>query len=443
MTAARSSAETSQGPSELPTARSLAYLAEDNALALFNDYDRGRTSLVQPAPPLSPAQRTVARTWASGRGSAEPRPGGPVESVEGYGVFTFPYGPISMGVPESGKFEVRTYGEKVVSLSPLAGFKSRRIGRAVVGMTVPDAALRIERLAGNFSAAHVAAFLAAVESAQGAAVPSTELWVRALAQEMQRMYNHLHVVARVAEAASQNVGAAQSHALAEEVLRLQGSVFGHRWLFGALLPGGPRRRLDPTDRSDLGRALGRLSERFEGLWELFLGSRTFVDRIQSTCIVPRDIAVDWGGVGPTLRACGVPWDDRLRVPSPPYTDLFLDLPHETDGDALARLLVRAHEVRASVLLLEQMLDRWPSSTATEPPPNTSVAPGRGVSRIESPSGDLVYDVQLANERIVALGSRTPSQANFPLFALGLKGGVFTDFHFAWESFGLVFAEVDG
>ncbi len=418
----------------------LAYRPVDGAFSLYNRYSTGRSEL-RPGTGAEPSGGP-GTFW-----SRVDRPGlrspSPTDSVEGYGVFTFPYGPISMGVPESGRFDVRTYGERVLAVTPVVGYKSRRILHGIAGLSVADAALRVERLAGNFSAAHAAAFLQAAESARGAEVRREDLWVRALAQELQRVYNHVHVLARLAEAAAQNVGAAQTHALAEEVLRTQGRVFGHRWLFGAFLPGGPARRLARTDRSELARFADGHLRAFERLWELFLGSRTFIDRIQSTCPVRRSAAIEWGAVGPTLRACGVPWDDRLRVPTAPYTDLYLELPQETGGDALARLLVRADEVRASFLLIEQILDRWPANPGALETPAAPVGPHRGIGRVESPSGDLVYDVTVDGDTVASAGMRSASQANFPLFAQGLRNGVFTDFHFAWESFGLVFAEVDG
>ncbi|HTW56452.1 MAG TPA: hypothetical protein VMG36_08455 [Thermoplasmata archaeon] len=418
--------------------RAPAYAAADGAFALYNDYRDGRAVLVR-GPGRFPPEDVVA-VWQDR--PAGVRPLAPRTAVEGYGVFTFPYGPISMGVPEAGRFDVATYGERVLALTPLGGYKSRRVLAGVVGASVADAALRVERTAGNFAAAHVAAFLGAVEVAEQRSVAAVDLFARATAQELQRVYNHVHVLARIAEAASQNVGAAQSHALAEEMLRLQGRVFGHRWLFGALLPGGPPARLDPDGRREFAAALPRRAAEFEELEELFLGSRTFVDRVQGTCPVPRALAVRWGAVGPVLRACGVHWDDRLRAPTPPYDDLFLPLPDEKDGDALARLLVRLQEVRASFLLLEQLVDRWPGAGRVVAPAEPPVAPHRGVGRVEGPSGDLVYDVAVEDGRIRSIGVRTASDANWPLFAAGMRQGVFTDFHFALESFGLVFADTD-
>lgn len=420
--------------------RSLSYVDEDRSLALWTDYASKETVLERP-PVLSGEDLGVLEHWRSGASGPHGVPVG--ELVEGYGVFTFPYGPVTMGVPESGAFELRTYGERVLELVPEVGYKHRGIAPVVVGRSPIDALLWVERFAGNFSAAHAAAFLGAVEAAQGTAVDETELWTRALAQEMQRVYNHVRLIARVAEAASQNVGAAQAHALAEEALRLLARTFGHRWAFGAFAPQSPLRRLEAEDRRALGGRLRSYDREFASLWELFLSSRTFIDRIQSTAAVSRADAIRWGAVGPTLRASGVPWDDRLRAPTPPYTDLFVPLAQGQDGDALARVLVRQEEIRSSLLLVEQMLDRWPSARGGECSPPPPVEPGRGLARREAPSGDLVYDVRIADGRIRSLGVRTPSQANWPLFALGMRGAVFTDFHFALESFGLAFADTDG
>jgi Ni,Fe-hydrogenase III large subunit len=420
--------------------RALAYVAPDSSFALYNDYRSGGSFLVRPW------GRDGSEPWGARWAEADRTDGihalGATDGVEGYGVFTFPYGPISLGVPEAGRFDLRSYGERILSASPVGGYKRRRILPGLLGLSVEDAALRIERIAGNFAAAHVSAFLSAVESARGEPVAIGELWIRAFAQEVQRVYNHLHVIARIAEAASQNVGLAQAHALAEELLRLQGDCFGHRWAFGGLLRGGPPVRLDREDRRVLPTRLGGLAARFEELWTLFLGSRTFVDRIQATAVVPRERAVATGAVGPTLRACGVAWDDRLRVPTVPYSDLFVDLPQESGGDALARVLVRADEIRSSFSLLEQLLDRWPKRPGEPVAPDEPIAPGRGLGRVEAPSGDLVYDVALREGRLAHVGVRTPSQANFPVFGESLRDAVFTDFHFAFESFGLVFAEAD-
>lgn len=432
--------EAAAGGSSRPGSRSLAYVSPDGDLALWNDHEDHRTIAVR-RPKLSAEDLAVLRNWRAGRSGPEAVSVG--DQVHGYGVFTFPYGPVAMGVAEAGGFDVRTYGERILEIEPSVGHKRRGIDEQVLGRTIEDAALWIERRVGPFALSHAAAFRFAAESAVGRAVAERELWIRALGQELQRIYNHLHVLARISDAASQNVGAAQLHALAEETLRALGATFGHRWGFGALEPRAPGRHLEATDRAALEDRLRRLGREFASLGETLFASRTFLDRIQSTGVVPAEEAVRWGAVGPTLRASSVAWDDRLRDPTVPYREMFVPLVTERGGDALARALVRREEVRGSLLLLEHLLDRWPRPGDGEVDPIPAFEPGRGIARCEGPSGDLVYDVRVADGRIRSMGIRTPSQANWPLVALSLRGAVFTDFAFSFESFGSSFAETDG
>ncbi|MEM0129269.1 MAG: hypothetical protein QXG65_03800 [Thermoplasmata archaeon] len=424
-----------------PTERTaLAYLSPVGDLALFNDYAASGSILVR-RPRLSADAADLAERW-------RPLPRGVRsialdERIEGYGVFTFPYGPVAMGIPEAGGFDLTTYGERILGAAVLANHKRRDVEGRVVGRTVEDASLWIERRSGPFAFAHASAFLGAAESALGRAVPRGELWIRAIGQELQRITDHVRLIARVADAASQNVAAAELHMLEEELLRGTARAFGHRWGFGALRADGPPRHLDPPGRVALAHALAAIARRFDGLWESLLASRTFLDRLLATGPLTAAEIIRWGGVGPTLRAARVAWDDRLRHPTPPYDELFVALPMEENGDALARVLVRREEIRASFALLDHLLERWPSSASEPVPPAPPIAPGRGLARVEAPNGDLVYEVAVEGDRIRLVASRTPSQANWPLVALSLRGGVFTDFAFDVESFGGSFAESDG
>lgn len=428
----------SEGPRPAVGRRaSLAYVSPTGDLALWNDLESYGTNLVR-RPALDGGETNLRAQWAAPSGG--PAPIGTGQKVQGYGVFAFPYGPVAMGLAEAGGFDLFTYGERILEATTLVGYKHRGVDAGVAGLSVEEALLWVERRAGPFAVAHASGFLGAVESALARPVPERELWWRALLQELQRIYDHLRVIARVAEGASQNVGVAQVQLLSEGTLRILGRLTGHRWGFGALRPGA---RPTAEQRSGLAARLRQLGSEFDDLWETFLESRTFVDRLQSTGALAASEAIRLGTVGPSLRASGVPWDDRLRSPTAPYTDLFVSLAHEEAGDALARVLVRRAEIRSSLLLTEQLLDRWGSLGDGAVAPVDAVDPGRGISRTEAPSGDLVYDVTVADGKIARIGVRTPSQANWPAVSLCLRGSVFTDFVFAVESFGSSFAETDG
>ena len=364
--------------------------------------------------------------------------------VEGYGVFSFQYGPVSSGIPEAGGFKLITYGERIVKVIPQINFKKRGVERRVIDMKPDDALLLVERSAGNFSASYSTCFVTSVENSLGLEVPCRVRWIRAVALELERIYNHLYVFARLAEAASQNIATAKANVLRERFLRINAKYFHHRFLFGFNRIGGVNYNLTKEERINLFESIRTMTNEFSNLVTYFLSSRIFLDRLQNTAKLPKQDALKLGAVGPAARGSGIGWDDRLAFPIEPYNDIIVEIEIDSDEDALARTMVRIQEIQSSTLILEQLLDRMPSEDIgkTQPSPKTSSG-AFSFCRIESPSGNLIHVVQLDQKgRIKMLHIRPPSLVNWLPFARSLEGNVFTDFQFAFESFGLAYADSD-
>ena len=422
------------------------FRAGNRTHALLSDIENNKTILSDLPPTLGEEFGALLR-------GSETKLGIPLEleaggKVEGYGVFEFQYGPVSSGVPEAGGFKLVTYGERVLKVVPQTNFKKRGVEQAALGKLPQDALLLIERSAGNFSASYSTCFVTAVEGALRLEVPSKARWTRAAAIELERIYNHLYVFGRLAEAASQNVAATQTHALRERILRSNSKYFGHRYLFGINTLGGVRYDLAKEERTQLVSEIRTVAGEFSKLVEYFLSSRIFLDRLQGTAKLSRGDAIALGSVGPAARGSGLQWDDRLTYPIEPYRDIYVNLETESGEDTMARTMVRVKEIESSTIALRELLDRMPGDG---PGPRTS--PKRSSQdrlpedfafcRIESPSGDLIQVVQVDNRgRISNLHIRPPSLVNWLPFAKSLQGNVFTDFQFAYESFGLSFADSD-
>lgn len=379
-------------------------------------------------------------------------PGSPIDldlesKVEGYGVFTFPYGPVTSGVPEAGGFKLVTYGERVVKVTPQINFKKRGVETRVLGWKPDDAMLLVERSAGNFSASYSTCFATAVEDALGIEVPSRARWTRAVAIELERIYNHLYVFGRLAEAATQNVATAQTNILREDVLRLNGRYFGHRYLFGINSIGGVRVDLTKADKKQLLDSIRTIAREFAELVEYFLSSRIFLDRLQNTAKLAKQDALNLGAVGPCARGSGVQWDDRLTHPIEPYGDVYVNMETDAGEDTMARTMVRIREINSSVIVLRELLDRMPGdgikAQVSNTPRGGSQSDDFSFCRIESPSGDLIHVVQLDEQgRISNLHIRPASLVNWLPFSKSLERNVFTDFQFAFESYGLSYADSD-
>jgi Ni,Fe-hydrogenase III large subunit len=367
--------------------------------------------------------------------------------VEGYGVFTFPYGPVTSGIPEAGGIKFVTYGERVVKVVPMINFKKRGVEQKVVGMKPGNALLLVERSAGNFSASYSSCFATAVEDALGLEIPQAAKWTRAVAIELERIYNHLHIFSRESEAASQNVATYQTSALKERILRLNAKYFGHRYLFGLNEIGGVKYDLSsPDERRDLFRSVSSITKEFSEIIEYFLSSRIFLDRLQNTARLTKEDALSLGAVGPAARGSGIDWDDRAAYPIEPYGDIFVNIEKDDGTDAMARIMVRIKEIATSTTVIEELLDKMPPDgprAGQVNPRSSRIDLDFSFCRIESPSGDLIQVVKLdEDKKIKMLHIRPASLANWLSFSKSLEGNVFTDFQFAFESFGLTYADSD-
>jgi Ni,Fe-hydrogenase III large subunit len=427
------------GPIQLST----IFRVGGDTLALLTDTQNNRTLLSEVPQRLGEEIGLLLKGEEASAGAAIELDTG--SKVEGFGVFTFGYGPVTSGVPEAGGFKLVTYGERVVKVVPQVNFKKRGVERAVVGSEPDDALLLVERSAGNFSASYSTCFVTAVEDALGIEAPSQARWTRAAAIELERIYNHLYAFGRLSEAASQNVATAQTNALRENVLRLNAKHFGHRYLFGLNRVGGVQPDLSKDQRKALLESIRAITREFAELVEYFLTSRIFLDRLQGTAKLAKNEALSLGAVGPCARGSGVEWDDRLTYPIEPYQDIFVNIETDRGEDTMARTMVRLREIQTSAVVLSELLDKMPSDGAAARP-SSEGRKDRGkfsFCRIESPSGDLIHVVQLDDQgRVSRLHVRPASLVNWLPFARSLEGNVFTDFQFAFESYGLSFADSD-
>jgi len=353
--------------------------------------------------------------------------------------FEFPFGPVRAAGWESLYMGLVTTGEEVLDLYLFHWHKHRATEQRMAGTTLDRALFLAERIEGLCAVANAVAFCQAVESAAGVAACEHGARIRAVALELERIYNHAAAIAMMCQTTGLSVGQANAEIVLERLLRCNLAAFGHRYLFGAVCPGGARRAPDADAvREQLPAACAEL----ERVTSALLRTNSFVDRLEATGIISAENASQLGLVGPVARASGVAVDLRHDHPQAPYDQISVEVVTGESGDALSRMLVMCQEVQQSLELVLAQLDAIDPAATTAAELDARAVAGRdGLGWAESPRGEALAWLSFDRDGRVARARVRPASArNWRAFDDAARAGnVFTDIPIIEASFWLTVA----
>ena len=377
-----------------------------------------------------------------GRAPAPPPADVHAPHVVGGHAFEFPFGPVRQVGVESLYYGLVTSGEEVVDLYLFTWHKYRGVEWRLQGRTPRDALFHVERTEGLGAVGPAWAFAAAAEAALGLAPPPQAERSRAIALELDRLYNHAAATAALCQSTGLVIGQAAAEIALERLLRLNAAAFGHRYLFGVVDIGGAAAGPDAAAlRRELPGAYGELRRAADAL----LSTNSFLDRLEATGILSQEAAARLGLVGPVARATGLPIDVRADHPASPYAELLPEVATADGGDVLARFRVMLAEAAESVRLIEEMLGAGAGPGRAEPSGGAggagSDAAASGLGWAESCRGEALAWVALDDRgRITRARLRPASVRNWRGFDDACRSqNVFTDIPIIEASFWLTVA----
>jgi NADH-quinone oxidoreductase subunit D len=248
-------------------------------------------------------------------------------------------------------------GETVLSCAPTIGYLHTGIEKTAEQKKWQQVIPLVERMDYLSAQSNSIAFSMSAEKLLGIAVPERVQWIRVLIAELQRINSHLVWLGTH----GMEVGAVSMMMYCfrerELLLNINELLAGFRLFPSYVRVGGLREDL-PRGFHDAVRAfLDRFPPKLDEYEDLLTKNEIYLMRTQGVGVVSKEDAVAYSLLGPIARAAGVDYDVRKYFPYMGYDTFEFSVPVRTEGDVYARYLVRVAEMRESVKICRQALDR--------------------------------------------------------------------------------------
>jgi NADH-quinone oxidoreductase subunit D len=362
-------------------------------------------------------------------------------------------------------------GETVLRCKPIIGYLHTGMEKTGESLTYMQGGTNVTRMDYLSPLNNELVFSLAVEKLLGidGDIPERAVWMRMLLSELNRMSSHLLFLATN----GMDIGAVSMMLYGwrerEDVLRFFQKVTGLRMNHNFIRPGGLAADMPAGWRDDVLAILENLPSRLEEYDILMTGQPIWRERLQGVGAITAREAMALGATGPILRSTGVAWDLRRDMPYLRYEDVEFDVIVGQYGDAYDRYAIRFNEIRESMKIVHQILDRMPSgdyriqNKKVTPPPRAridesmealihhfkiftegfKVPEGEVYVGIESPRGEIgCYIVSDGSSNPYRMHMRAPSFVNIQALPHMMRGGLVADAVAVISSVDPVLGEVD-
>ncbi|WP_333023173.1 NADH-quinone oxidoreductase subunit D [Wolbachia endosymbiont of Pentidionis agamae] len=360
-------------------------------------------------------------------------------------------------------------GEVIERADPHIGLLHRGTEKLIEYKTYLQALPYFDRLDYVSPMSQEHAYSLCVEKLLQCEIPIRAKYLRILFCELTRILNHLLNISAQALDLGATTPLLWLFEEREKILSFYERASGARFHAAYIRPGGVAADIPDGLAEDIAKFIEEFPKYIDDIDTLLTENRIWKQRTVGIGAMTLEQALDWGFSGPMIRASGLAWDLRKSQPYEIYDQLDFDIPIGQNGDCYDRYLVRMAEIRQSISLVKQCIDRLPKGPVkTEdrkisPPPRAEmkesmeamihhfklysegyrVPKGETYVAVEAPKGEFgVYIVSDGTNKPYRCRIRAPGFAHLQALDFMARGHMLADVAAILGSLDIVFGEID-
>ena len=250
-------------------------------------------------------------------------------------------------------------GETIINCIPDIGFLHTGVEKNMEAKTYQKAEVMTDRLDYLNTVGNNLVYCLAVEKLIDLDVPPRAQVIRVLLTELQRIASHLVWLG------TQSLDLAAMSVFLycfrerEMILDILEMVSGQRMMTTYIRPGGLWRDVPVEFEDAVRQFIDYFPRRIDEYEALLTKNPIYIDRTKGIGVISGEEAVQWGLTGPTLRGSGVSYDLRKAQPYSGYEQYDFEVAVKPEGDVYSRYQVRIEEMRQSLRIVQQALDKLP------------------------------------------------------------------------------------
>ena len=336
-----------------------------------------------------------------------------------------PHHPATHGVM---RVVMKLSGETIVDLDPVLGYLHRGVEKLCENADLHQTIAYMDPLEYVSSLFCEWPAVMAYEKLLDVEVPPRAEYIRVLTGELNRISSHALAMGFHALDLGGLTPILYSFIERDEIVEMLASITGQRMLFNYFRIGGVNGDLNHDFMSRLGTWMSRATTQIEANTGLLNENEIFVRRNRGLGTIDSQTALRMCWTGPNLRATGIPFDIRRAHPYSVYPELDFDIPTRSEGDALARYLLRIDEIKQSLRIIDQCLHEMPDGPIMAKLPRLlRPRPGRAFAAVEGPRGEYaIYAVSDGTDQPFRFRIHDPSFLHLQSFNLLMEGRLIAD-----------------